>query len=339
MALTLAGFRVFVEVAELGNIRDAAARLGRTPSAVSMALKQVEAEIGGPLFESDRKTKLSPLGRYVLSVAKPEVMGFDRAVAAIRAYARTEVGRLELACVPSVAAALLPRVVRRFIDAHPGVEVDLRDADSERVAREVEQETVELGIASPPTRPAPLAYTPLLRDRFVLICPDDHPLALAGAPVAWPALEGHALIANGLSARIERPEHRPLAARSRLLVRNVLSLLAMVRQGAGLTLLPYLTVAQPTPGLAALPLADPGPRREVGLLWRTGQSISPAARTFVDLLQDTLRAELGAARFAGVELCSGPEAKDLGGERPGQGAAYSPAGTSDQAPPSESDSR
>jgi DNA-binding transcriptional LysR family regulator len=305
MAITLAGLRVFVEVADLGNIRDAALKLGRTPSAVSMALKQLEAEVGGPLFESDRKTKLSPLGRYVMSVAKPEVMGFDRAISAIRAFARTEAGRLELACVPSIASSLLPTVVRRFAEAYPGVEIDLRDADSETVAREVVAESVELGIASEPMRPLPLGYRPLFRDPFVLVCRDGHPLAGAG-PLDWDRLEGQPLIVNGSSRRIDRPEHRAMATDARLLVRNVLSLLAMVRDGVGVTLLPRMAVPDGFAGVACVPLADPGCRREVGLLTRSGQSTSPAAATFVALLQAVLAEQAAADRLRGIELAGGP---------------------------------
>ncbi len=306
MAITLASLRVFVEVAECGNIRDAAHNLGRTPSAVSMALKQLEADIGGALFESDRKTRLSPLGRYTFSIAKPEVMGFERAVSAIRAYARTEAGRLELACVPSVASSLLPEVIERFAEDHCGVEIELRDADSETVAREVVEERVELGIASPPTRPLPIVYRPLFRDSFVLVCRDDHPLGLDGAPVGWGSLGGQRLIANGSAARIEHPAHRALSADSVLTVRNVLSLLAMVRKGAGVTLLPRLAVPVGMSGIACVPLAEPACTREVGVLTRQGQSTSPAAAAFLSEFQRLLSERARDGGLVGLVLFGSP---------------------------------
>jgi DNA-binding transcriptional LysR family regulator len=290
MAITLASLRVFVEVAESGNIRDAAERLGRTSSAVSMSLKQLEADFGGALFEGDRKTRLSPLGRYALSISKSEVMGFDRAVSAIRAYARTEAGRLELACVPSVASSLMPEVLQRLGRSHGSLEIDLRDADSETVAREVADEQVELGIASAPTRPMPVAYRPLFRDPFVLVCPAEHPLARAGQALAWEALKPLPLIANGSAARIEHPVHRALTAGSSLMVRNVLSLLALVRAGTGVTLLPRLSVPEGMAGIASVPLADAGCTREVGLLSRQGESPSPPAAVFLEHLRAVLEA-------------------------------------------------
>ena len=53
--------RVFVAVAEAGELQQAAAHLGRTPAALSMTLKQLEDELGGSLFENERKGRLTYL--------------------------------------------------------------------------------------------------------------------------------------------------------------------------------------------------------------------------------------------------------------------------------------
>ena len=58
MSIGLSQLRVFEAVAKSGSLKDAAAQLGRTISAVSMTLKQLEAEVGAKLFEADRKKRL-----------------------------------------------------------------------------------------------------------------------------------------------------------------------------------------------------------------------------------------------------------------------------------------
>jgi len=149
MPIKVAQLRTFATVAQCGNIKDAAARLARTPSAVSMALKQLEEELGGCLFEADRKTTLTPLGRYVLDTAKEELLRFERAVEKMRAFAGNRVGRLELACVPTVAVHILPAVIRAFVAGRPEVQLEVWDMDSLSVRRAVERGEVDLGIASP----------------------------------------------------------------------------------------------------------------------------------------------------------------------------------------------
>lgn len=290
MTIKFDTLRVFVAVAEAGNIKDAAARLSRTPSAISMTLKQLEDRLGAPLFASDRKARLSTVGDYVLNAAGPEIRRYERTVRSIEAYARNETGRLDLASVPSVALHLLPEILAGFIARRPGIEIDLRDADSRAVQTAVERGDVELGIGSRPRASASLGYEPLFRDRFVAICRAGSPLAARGAPVGRDALAQQTLLANGATAVIDCPIVRRLSDASPFMVRNVASLLALIRAGTGMTLLPELSVREAPEGLAILPLAPPEIYREVGIMRDAATSLSPVAAAFVS----TLRAEVAA---------------------------------------------
>ena len=81
-----------VAVAETGSLAAAGARLGRSPSAVSMMVKQLQDSLGAPLFTSDRKSQLSPLGRFVLDQAKSEIAHLEATNRAIAKFAATGVG-------------------------------------------------------------------------------------------------------------------------------------------------------------------------------------------------------------------------------------------------------
>ena len=282
--IKLEALRVFVTVAEIGNISDAADRLGRTPSAVSMALKQLEDEIGARLFATDRKNALTALGAFALETARAQIRGYDKAVDTIRAFAQNRIGRLTLACVPSVAASLMPGLLRGLIADRPAVEVELFDVDTAGVAALVESGQADLGIAGMPRTVGVLAFRPLFRDRFKLVCPADNALAALGRPVGWTDLEGQTLIRNGASESIQAPGYRALADQATLMVRNVTSLVAMAASGVGVTLLPALSTVRLPAGACACALADDTVFREVGLLERRAASRSPVAQAFIDLL-------------------------------------------------------
>ena len=81
MAIKIDMLRCFLTVAERGNLADAATALGRTPSAVSMMLRQFEDHIGAPLFEAGRKSRLTRLGELIRVEAGRELAHFDRTVA------------------------------------------------------------------------------------------------------------------------------------------------------------------------------------------------------------------------------------------------------------------
>lgn len=285
----ITSLRVFVHVAECGNIRDAATRLYRTPSAVSMTLKQLEQDLGTPLFETDRKSRLTSLGAKVRDIASEMLREHDRALERIEAAATGRQGRLQLASVPSVAAELLPRLLTVFLDARPGLTIELIDTDSLAVQSLVADGTVELGIAGPPEASLGLSFAPLFRDPFRLVCRSDHPLAGHSDPLSWSDLDGARIIGNDPANAIAAEECRRLVAASALKARSVISLLSLVRAGAGVTLLPRLATVSLEADLVALPFADPMAVREVGVIMRDGRSPSPVCHAFLDCLSASYR--------------------------------------------------
>lgn len=293
--MRIEALRAFVTVAECGNIADAAERLHRTPSAVSMTLKGIETQLGAPLFETDRKSNLTALGVRLRQIALGLLRDHDRALAQIHALAAGRLGTLQMAAVPSVAAQILPAVIGAFLAGSPEARLELIDTDSAAVRDLVASGAVELGVAGPPRATPDLAFQPLFRDAFVLVCRSDHPLAAAGAPVNWAALRGQRLIGNEAARDLATGDLADSAGRaapqpSGVSARNVISLQALVLAGVGVTLLPALSAAALSDGLCAVPLADPDARRTVGLITREGRAASPVAARFVTLLRARIEA-------------------------------------------------
>ncbi|SIR24273.1 DNA-binding transcriptional regulator, LysR family [Rhizobium sp. RU20A] len=278
--IKLEALRVFVTVAESGNIKDAADAVGRTASAVSMTLKQLEDEIGGPLFQTDRKNCLTALGTLMLDLGREQIRSFDKSVGVMRAFAHSRIGSLSIASVPSVATNVLPSILQRFLETRPQVQLELFDIDSAQVRRMVESGTADLGFAGESRSGGSVAFTPLFSDRLKLLCRDDHDLCLLDRPVDWSDLEDITLIRNGASDRIEAEDYRRISARSLITVYNVTSLVALVRAGVGLTILPSLTMHGTHDGVAALDLADDAAHRQLGLVERRDVPPSPVAAAF-----------------------------------------------------------
>ncbi len=281
--------RCFATVAESGNLADAAEKLGRTPSAVSMMLKQFEDHLGSPLFESERKSRLTTLGHFVLDQAQQELDHFDRTITMIEAFARSKAGFIWVAAVPSVGAVILPQVLSRFSQTHSGVRVDVRDMDSGSILRELEKQRIEIGIASGDRAGAAVVREPLFSDSFGVVCRNDHPLAQSEVPIEWDQIAAFPFITNGICALIKNQTFREIDDRSTLSVRNTTSLFAMVRGGVGITVLPRLAVSEAPPGLVFLPLADETARRDIEILRRAHSGLQPAAVDFLDCVREVTR--------------------------------------------------
>jgi DNA-binding transcriptional LysR family regulator len=289
LAIKIEMLRCFATVARSGKLVDAADKLGRTHSAVSMMLKQFEANLGAPLFESERKSKLTALGVFALDEAQRELDHFERTVAAIQSYARSESGFVRIAAVPSVAEAILPKAVRRFLRDHPGVRVDIRDMDSVAVLRELERERVDLGLATGVGAGAGIDRDELFSDALGVICRADHPLVAGDLPLDWRALDSWPFIANGACGHIADEDFKRVFTGSQLMVRNTTSLLALVRAGVGVTVLPQLVIEGAERDICFLPVADSAARRRIEILRRAHTSLSPAARSFEDAIRRTAR--------------------------------------------------
>ncbi|MDE2632954.1 MAG: LysR family transcriptional regulator [Paracoccaceae bacterium] len=284
MAIKIDMLRCFQAVANHGSLAAAATVLGRTPSAISMMLKQFEEHIGAPLFETARKARLTPLGALILTEAQRELGHFDRTIQAIEGLSQAKLGSVRLAVTPSVAQTVLPPVLQRFMQDHPKVRIDLRDMDSTAVTDELIHDRADIGLASIASLPG-FERQILFSDAFGVVCRADHPLSQNWHDLSWADLQGVDFIVNGLCAQISDEAFQPVLDAARLTVRNTASLLGLVQAGMGLTLLPRLAVLPGFNDLCFLPLRDTTVRRTVWMVTPPRQMVPPAVRAFAEVLR------------------------------------------------------
>lgn len=124
--LPLLGLHAFVEVARVGSVKDAAARLGVTSGAVSQQVRGLEARLGLKLFERrNREVRLTDAGRRLLSDVGEPFGRIEDAVEAIRQDRIPGGPRLTVSTTASFAATWLAPRLGRFNAIQPGIEVQL----------------------------------------------------------------------------------------------------------------------------------------------------------------------------------------------------------------------
>lgn len=279
MAIKLEMLRVFRVVAEQGSLARAADVLGRTPSAVSMMLAQFEEEVGAPLFEAERKNRLTKLGEHVLAEAVRATDVFESSTRAIGRLTKSIAGIVRVAVVPSVTVTLLPRAIAAFRRARPQVRLEISDVDSAAVRRRVRLDEADIGILTGPEADEDGASV-IMRDRLGIVHRRDGPIGralAAGARPGWNMLEEETLIANPLCALVAHDGVRALVERSTLQARNTTALLSFVREGLGATILPESVLARGPEGLGfALP-SDPVATRALQMIRSPERRLNPAA--------------------------------------------------------------
>lgn len=281
--IKLEHMRQFLAVCHHNSLTDAANALHRTPSAVSMTLKQMEKELGLALFEGDRKQQLTPVGEYLRTCSERAVTEFEKALEDIDRFACGISGRVKVAAVPSVATHLLPLAVTELHSLQPDIRIELRDIDSSAVARAVTEGASDFGIASLSPHSVDLKAELMTAEPYMCICPEDHPLVSKRTAVSWKDLDGYPMIANGLMEQIEKPEVQALVTGANIKIRNTASLIAFVSKGIGITLLPKMAISM-APNLCAKPLSDRTVKRQLYFLQEQNRSLSPAANALKSIV-------------------------------------------------------
>jgi LysR family transcriptional regulator, low CO2-responsive transcriptional regulator len=176
--VTLRQLRVFSAVARHSSFVRAAEQLGLTAPAVSMQIKELEAEVGLPLFDrSSRKVSLTMVGEYVLAYTQRVLAAMRDAEDMVARFRGLKTGLLDVAMV-SAAKYFLPRLLARFRDEHPGVEVRLHIGNNrEEVGALMREGSIELAIMGRPPRNWPSRAEPFAMHPHGLVTSIEHPFA------------------------------------------------------------------------------------------------------------------------------------------------------------------
>jgi DNA-binding transcriptional LysR family regulator len=292
---TLRQLRAFRAVHQLRKLSAAAEQLAITQSAVSVLIRQLEEGLGARLFDrTTRSLRPTPAAEQAVVVAERILRDVESLGAGLRDLSGLRRGRVSLAVTPTLGEILLPPVVRRFRELHPGIQVVIDDCSPDQFVSRVVGEHVDLGLGTPERAAADVDTHKLLGDHLALVCRQDHPLA-ARRTLRWADLQGHPVITVRPGYGI-RPLVDGAAARAgvQLDVSNEVSFLStavwMAHSGLGAAIMPsgYARDAQRLE-LVERKLQQPVVSRDISLVTKRGRSLSPAAQALVEVLV----AELG----------------------------------------------
>ncbi|OLP61512.1 LysR family transcriptional regulator [Xaviernesmea oryzae] len=143
--LELDVLKTFVAIAETGNFTNAAERVHRTPSAVSMQIKKLEEMLNGPLFLRDaRSVSLTTRGEVLLGYARRLLALNNEAVA--RFLLPDLNGSVRLGVVDDISEWVLPNVLKAFAQCYPNIMVDVRIANSATLRKMVDEHRIDIAI-------------------------------------------------------------------------------------------------------------------------------------------------------------------------------------------------
>jgi DNA-binding transcriptional LysR family regulator len=311
--VTLRQLRVFAAVARSLSFGKAAAELHLTPPAISMQIKGLEAHVGLPLFDrSGRSVALTVTGEYLLVYVRKMLATLKDAEDAVARFRGLQTGRLTIGMV-STAKYFVPRLMARFREEHPGIEVRLSiGINREQLASSLQANEVDLAIMGRPPREVATRAEPFAVHPHVIVTAPGHPLTqVEQAPAA--ALADYEFIirepGSGTRAAMEKffTDHR-LTPRVAMEMTSNETIKQAVMAGMGISFLSLHTIGlELKAGLIAAPEVEGLPLLKRWYVVNTlAKTLSPSAEAFRYFILE--QAESFLAREYGAPL--GAEARE-----------------------------
>jgi DNA-binding transcriptional LysR family regulator len=174
---TFRQLRVFAEVARHLSFAKAAQSLHLTAPAVTMQVKELESQVGMPLFErKGREVSLTTPGEYMLVYARKILATLKDAEDAAARLKHVEVGTLTIGMV-STAKYFLPRMLARFRRDHRDVEIRLVEGNRQKLIALLQANEVDVAVMGRPPREMATRAEPFAAHPHVFVSAPDHPLA------------------------------------------------------------------------------------------------------------------------------------------------------------------
>lgn len=276
--IELRHLRYFSVLAEELHFGRAARRLAISQPPLSVAIRQLEDDVGARLFERNSKeVRLTPAGQALRESTRQLLAQAEEAVLEARAVGAGAAGRLRIGFVGAMLYRGLPQALRAFQAAHPVVRVTLAELNSGDQIAELMHDRLDLGFVHTHRMPAELDRRLLVSEPFVACLPARHRLARQRA-LAPADLRGQPFV---LFARSASPDYHErvlsicgeagFLPEVRHEARHWLAVVSLVSQGLGVALVPDALRRSTLRGAVFRPLASTA-RSESYAVWRDGPS-------------------------------------------------------------------
>lgn len=178
MSLNLHHLRVFAAVAEAGSFTRAAAAMRLSQPAVSKSVQELERQVGLSLIErAGRASRLTAAGETLAARARELFNVETSAEEELRSLRSVDGGSLRVGASTTIATYMLPVILARFHDAHPGVTLRVVSANTLAIARQVLERRLDIALVEGPVTHPLLEVIPWRDDELVLIAHPDSPFA------------------------------------------------------------------------------------------------------------------------------------------------------------------
>jgi LysR family hydrogen peroxide-inducible transcriptional activator len=295
MALpTIKQLRYFVALSEQQHFGRAAAACFVSPSAFSVAIRDLETQLDAGLVDrTNKNVTITALGQEVAAKARLCLREIEELVELAQSSREPLSGKLKLGVIPTIAPFLLPRVLPALHKQYPQLQLYLHEDLTQRLYKKLMAGELDVMLIALPYELAQTEQLPLFKDPFRLavrkgskfIDPENYRPSKLGLESVLLLEDGHCLRDHAIAAcKLTRPEQL-----SRFSASSPLTLVEMVDADLGITFLPQMAEGSPllkSTWVKTYPLSERS-YREIGLVWRKGSMQGETFKLLGEFLRDS----------------------------------------------------
>jgi LysR family cyn operon transcriptional activator len=277
--MELRHLRYFVALAEQLNFTAAAGKVHVTQSTLSHQIRQLEDELGCRLFDRENKrVTMTQTGEAFLERVQNALREVDEGIWAARLAADEMSGVVRVGTTHTFNMRIIPRCVSLFLSSHPSVRVNVMEMSGDDIAAALLRGELDIGVTYKPRDASQLRFEPLYSEELLLAVGESHPFAQRRfVRTAELHLQRVVLLPPTYATRTLLDECFRMANATPVVVAEMNAIAPMMEL------------------VSVIPLESPTPVRSPGLLWRSDEARSPAARAFASVIRTVSNGE-GASK-------------------------------------------
>lgn len=280
--------KVLLRAVDTGSFTKAAEELGYTPSGVTHMMNALEEDLGVTLLNRSRNgVSLTSAGHDLIGPIRELVAAADKLDQNVAELKGMTVGHVAFASGASFARYIVPEVVARFKERYPNITLEIMEAGGGDMREAIAEHRISMGFLT--RKESDRNFISLFGDDMLAIVPEGHPLAEC-EEMDLEELAKYPYIGVNLDYDHDVEylvKGRGFSAKPFLVSRDEQAIIAMVREGLGVSIIAGLHVAFDSEGIVSVPL-KPRYIRDVGLAIVSEESLSPAERKFIDVAREVV---------------------------------------------------
>ena len=285
--MSLKKYIAYIKVAEVGSLTKAAEMLNYTQPNISQMISSLEEECGFPLLIRQKNgVKPTKNGLAVLHAMREIQRGYEKLSETVNQINGLETGKMRIGAYTSIATNWIPKILTEFKNLHPFIEIQVYEGNASELNHWLEEDQIDFGIGT--SHNDKWDFQPLVQDPILVIMSPHHKLAklnlitleaIESAEFILPYSDSHFEVHNVF----KKEQILPKIAYQ---VRGDETIISMVKNNLGISLLPNLLLSRCPEGIVIKPL-ETIVSRQLGILMNTKKHVAtPSVNKMIHYIND-----------------------------------------------------